>query len=272
MSSAAVPVSVPMPSLRDGVVVALHSSAAGPRQWDRWAAALAGRMGFVTPALAGYAEARDWPSGQGVSLAAEARRIAPLLSLAHEGVHLVGHSYGGAVALEIARRWPERVRSLTLYEPVRFAVLRAHDATQWEASLQLGRQVGLASLSGAREAAGRRFVDHWSGEGSWDALTPNARARIAAFMPKVQAEFEALFADPVPLPAWAELRVPVRLLCGDRSPLPVQRIAERLAQVLPHAGLQRLPAQGHMAPLQSPQVVMRAAGLADEPLALVAAA
>ena len=39
-------------------------------------------------------------------------------------MHLVGHSYGGGLALRIARERPEMVRSLTLVEPSCFHLLR----------------------------------------------------------------------------------------------------------------------------------------------------
>ena len=42
---------------------------------------------------------------------------------AGEAVHIVGHSYGGTVALEAARSLGRRTRSLTLIEPVAFHLL-----------------------------------------------------------------------------------------------------------------------------------------------------
>ena len=39
-------------------------------------------------------------------------------------IHLVGHSYGGGVALRFALSFPERLRSLTLIEPSCFHLLK----------------------------------------------------------------------------------------------------------------------------------------------------
>ena len=48
----------------------------------------------------------------------DAELVAPLLGTA--GAHLVGHSYGGVVAIYVAARHPALVRSLTLIEPPAF--------------------------------------------------------------------------------------------------------------------------------------------------------
>lgn len=250
---------IPAPTL-----LCLHCSASNGQQWKAYPALLPAWTRLLTPDLLGYGTAPAWPIETALSLDAEAQRLAPLLDTggASEGVHLLGHSYGGAVALQLALRWPQRVKSLTLYEPVRFAVLRdERDAAPWRDVRAFGRLVGGLALVGHLEAAAECFIDYWSGNGAWARLPPARQQAIATRMPKVGADFEALFEDPVPLTAYRSLTMPVRLITGTTSPLPARRVAERLAQVLPAATLVRLQGLGHMGPLEDPRRV--ASHLAD---------
>lgn len=234
-------------------VLCLHCSGSGGRQWGPIAAALSPHRQVVAPDLLGYGSDRRWPAGQRVTLDDEADALAPWL----EGgpLHLFGHSYGGTVALQIALRWPERVRSLTLYEPVRFALLFREPATEatGRAIVRVGRRIGQEVMSGALAAAGQRFVDYWSGEGAWQRLAPARQAALALRMTKVHAEFEALFADAVPATAYRALHMPVQLIGGTRSPLPARQVLDRLAAQLPHAVRSTLGGLGHMGPLEAPQ-------------------
>ena len=104
-------------------VVALHCSGSSGRQWDPYAERLPAGMRLTAPDLMGSGRENAWTPGAPVTLEAEARRVLAAFPGDGAPVHLIGHSYGGAVALEIAMRWPEKVRTLTLYEPVRFALL-----------------------------------------------------------------------------------------------------------------------------------------------------
>jgi pimeloyl-ACP methyl ester carboxylesterase len=237
-------------------MICLHSSAASPRQWDPYRQRLGRRFELLTPELIGYAGPTGWPSGKPASLDDEARQLAPLLQ--REGAHLLGHSYGAAVALQIALRWPDRVRSLTLYEPVRFALLTHAPALSESADwiTGVGRRIGMRVLSGARHAAAAMFVDYWSGEDSWPLLSASQRNALAERMPKVQAEFEALFADRVPPAAYRELRMPVTLLGGSRSPLPVRQVLDLLEPQFPNCRRVHFDGLGHMGPMQDPQRVL----------------
>ena len=147
------------PSRKTGAaetVLALHCSGSSGRQWDAYAGLVPGGMRWVAPDLMGYGAAPDWKSGTPVTLKAEALRLEPLLGGGN--VHLVGHSYGGAVALEMALRWPERVRSLTLYEPVRFALL-LHDGGALEPAgrsiLSMGLRISALARAGYLNDSGR---------------------------------------------------------------------------------------------------------------------
>ena len=231
-------------------MIGLHCSASGGRQWDAYAKLLPPGMRLLAPELMGYGPGESWASGRPVSLEAEAARLAPLLSSAG-AVHLVGHSYGGAVALEIALRWPHLVKTLTLFEPVRVALLLADPADEaiGRAMVSVGRRIGWQALSGRTAEAAAGFIDYWSGPGAWEALSPARRSAVQERMHKVRAEFEALFADTVSAASYRKLQMPVHLITGTSSPLPGRRLVDLLARQCTHAKVVRLAGVGHMGPI-----------------------
>lgn len=235
----------------------LHCSGGAGRQWQPITAALAAQLDCVAPELIGYAEDDPWHAGQRLTLDDEVDALAEALYAAPEGLHLVGHSYGGAIALQAALRHPHQVRSLTVYEPVRFSLLFGSPVTAAaaQAVIALGREVERLALAGECLASAERFVDYWSGAGSWARMKPSRQQALAARMPKIGAEFDALFSDPTPHHAYSRLRMPVRILAGECSPQPVRLIALRLAARLPNAELVAVPGLGHMGPLTDPQAV-----------------
>lgn len=247
----------PRPTARE-TLICLHSSGSSGRQWGPFVAALSSRFHVITPDLLGYAGPRPWPAGTPASLDGEAAALAPLLDAGP--VHLLGHSYGGAVALQLALRWPRRVKRLILYEPVRFALLFRHPKTaaSGEAIVGVGRRIGLEVASGLLAASAARFVDYWSGAGTWQQMPQRQQQVLAARMSKVQAEFEALFDDRVTAAAYGALPMPVHLIGGSRSPLPARQVLDLLAAHCPHASHTILDGLGHMGPVHAPQRVLDA--------------
>lgn len=253
-------------SPQDPIVVALHSSGAGARQWAPWQAMIPSGTTLIAPDLIGYDAANPWAADAAVTLDEEARRIARLIEAFPQGVHLIGHSYGGAVALRVALRWPARVRRLSLYEPVLFALLRDDgDGSDWRAITDVGHEITALARGGDLSASAARFVNYWSGAGAWAALPPHRQRGIADRMPKVSAEFDALFGDLLPPDTYRRLHLPVTLAGGDRSPQPARRVVARLARYLPQVRTHLLPGLGHMGPLEAPSRVAEAFGLSAGP-------
>jgi pimeloyl-ACP methyl ester carboxylesterase len=227
-------------------VLLLHGSVSSAAMWTPVIDVLKPRFRTIAPDLIGYGRTDPWPDGHDFSLDDEVRLILPLVK--HEPVHVVAHSYGGAVALQLARSGDVAIRSLTLIEPVAFYALRSAGESQaWSEAEAFGTTFAARIAAGETEAAMRAFVDYWSIAGTWDAMDEAGRAQMRRAAPKIVLDFQATFADPGP-DSFRALRCPVRLVTGDKSPLPVRRIAAVLAQRLPSAILDVVAGANHLLP------------------------
>jgi pimeloyl-ACP methyl ester carboxylesterase len=231
-------------------VVLLHSSASSGAQWRALAERLRGSYRVVAPDLYGYGGAPQWPGRGPFTLADEAWRVHGVLEGIGEPAHLVGHSYGGAVALRVARTRPGALLSLTLIEPVSFHLLSDRREIAAVAD-KVARALANGDYSGGMAA----FVDYWSGPGSWDALPAGRRDPMAARLGKVALDFNAAFGERALPGEYRRVGVPTLLIQGARSPAPTRRICELLAGILPLARLRIVEGAGHMAPLTHPGAV-----------------
>jgi pimeloyl-ACP methyl ester carboxylesterase len=233
-------------------VLLLHSTGASGAQWRALVERLAGRFHVIAPDLCGYGASAGWSGRGAFRLADEAAGLAPLLARFETPVHLVGHSYGGAVALHLARTRPERIASLAVYEPVAFHLLRegdAHDTAALREIAAVAAAVVRALASGDYAAGAAHFMDYWSGPGTWAGQPAARQDALAARVAKVALDFEAAMHEAALPSDFARLAVPALLLQGDRSPAPPRRIAQRLARAMPGAAHRIVHGAGHMGPL-----------------------
>ncbi len=237
---------------RGAPVVALHCSLGSGIQWSALGDQIGPEFKLLAPDFHGCGASDPWPGLRPLRLADEAAVVAALADRAGEPIHLIGHSYGGAVALHAALANPERIASLTLAEPVAFHLLRQGGAAErqlFAEAAQLSDAVVQAVASGDYRAGARRFVDYWSGRGSFAALSERRQAGLAARMPRVAMDFWATFAEQSASKALRRLTMPILLLDGDQSPAPTRRICGMLEDALPTASLVTIPKAGHLAPL-----------------------
>jgi pimeloyl-ACP methyl ester carboxylesterase len=236
-------------------VVCIHASASSSAQWRPLMDRLAGRFRTLAVDLYGSGKSPRWPDDRALSLADEVALLEPVLAAAGERFHVVGHSYGGAVALKAALAGPDRIRSLAVYEPVLFSVLLAEDPTQPAArEIVAVRDDTVAALAGGNPcAAGARFLDYWVGAGTWAGMPDARRNAVATAMGSLTAEWHAAFTEQAPLSAFASLDVPTLCLTGSDSPDASRGVTRLLANAMPRATEVEIAGVGHMGPVTHPE-------------------
>lgn len=167
------------------------------------------------------------------------------------GAHVVGHSYGAAVAIKLACRRPALVRSLVAYEPVLFGLLLDDAFSRREVQTVVGVAESMRArvAQGQPDAAAQRFIDFWSGPGTWAALSAERQQGAAGRMPAVLQQFDALFGDPLALADLARLRMPALLCTGGETVPPTRRIVQLVHGALPGAQRATFDPMGHMGPV-----------------------
>lgn len=249
----------PTPFFREAgqgpTVICLHSNASHSGQWRGLMEALAGRMRVVAVDSYGAGRSPQWPSDRTIRLADEVGLLQPVLDAVSGPAFLVGHSYGGAVALKAALMHPGRFAGVALYEPTLFAPVDREAPHDVDGIREAVRQAAEALDPGDGDAAARCFIDFWMGEGSWQRMPAERKPAVVHAVADVRRWAHALFTEPASLQDLAGLRMPVLCMTGGRSPRSSLSVAAALLRTLPHVRAVDFPALGHMAPVTHPQEI-----------------
>lgn len=234
-------------------VLALHCSLAHGGAWAPLATELGDAVTLTAPDLPGHGLSADWtePPGLHDCAIAVARALARQLG-GGAPVDVLGHSFGGTLALRLALESPELVCSLTLFEPVMFAAAAQAEAPEAHAWLAENVIFHRLLAAGERAAAAQRFHAAWGNGIALDRLPAAQRAYITDRIHAIPAAEDVVLQDRLGLLAPGRLEglaMPILLAEGAASPPVIAAINGALAARLP--GVQRLtiPGAGHMLPL-----------------------
>lgn len=103
-------------------VVLIHGGASDSRDWAETLAALSNSYSLYAPDLIGYGLSDKYKDSFYLSEFVDFT-IGFIETLGLDSIVLVGHSLGGRVCLEVALRYPEKVRRLVLIDTVGFGKL-----------------------------------------------------------------------------------------------------------------------------------------------------
>ena len=237
-------------------VVLLHSSVSGNRQWRSLTEALADRYRVLAVNLYGYGGTTPWPGTAPQSLFAQAQIVLAACEGVGEPVHLVGHSFGGTVALKAATLLGPRVGRMVLLEPNPIYLLKQEGRTAaYLEARDLRDYVKCFGALGEWDRVAARFADYWIGDGAWDAMPEKRRAAFVEALPPNFHEWDAAMDEQTTVAQFQALTCPT-LVVSDRSTRrPIREIVEILEGACPHWSFRSIAEGGHMAPLTQPDVI-----------------
>ena len=217
---------------------------------------LSSRYHVLAPDSLGAGKSPAWPVDRAVTLLDEAAFLEPVFARAGKPFWLVGHSYGGAIALIAALNNPEAVRGLVLYEPVLFSLLDEQADREALAEIREALTDATAEVdAGNTYLAGQRFIDYWMGEGTWQSFPALKQDAVATSMINVRGWTEAVLADRYSVDMFRGLDIPVLLMSGGQSPASSRGVARLLGEALPSVTPVEFADLGHMGPVTHPDTV-----------------
>jgi pimeloyl-ACP methyl ester carboxylesterase len=252
----------------------VHGLGGSATNWTDLAGLLAGHLDGEAVDLHGFGWSDPAPRGN-YALSTHARSVMRLIELRGRGpVHLFGNSMGGAIAILLAARRPDLVRTLTLVSP---AVPDLRPRTGSDALMPLLLMPGASHLverrlagmdpaarvrqvlelcygdpslvpperlAEAAEDARKRVGQQWA----MTAFTRSLRGLVAAYLPGARSLWRTA----------AGITAPTLIVWGTRDRLVDVKLAPRTAEAIPNARLLVLPGVGHVAQMEDPTSVARA--------------
>lgn len=221
----------------------VHGSLCDYRYWNSQTDALSQHFSCFSVSLSHY-----WPVDEAGALGAfswqlHVAELAEFIRAMNLGpVHLVGHSRGACVAFNLARAYPELVKTLTLADPA--GPLETGAAPLPPSAEAVRTRVAELIEAGELDAGLELFVDSVSMPGIWRKSPASFRTMAIANAATLPKQFRD------PLPAYtragaAELRCRTLLLAGERSPRMYRDNVEHLAGWMAHVDKRSMAGASH---------------------------
>ncbi|WP_204115465.1 alpha/beta fold hydrolase [Shimia biformata] len=228
--------------------LALHCSLAHAGAWRGMGEALADVATLRAMDFPAHGQSADCPP-EAFSEASFDSAEAVLLSM-DAPVDLIGHSWGGYIALRLALAHPNHVRSLVLYEPIISAIVAGSDRMEAERS---GIETVIAHVDrGEHEQAARAFMRVWGDGRKWADLPEQLRracthgiAHVMACQPDLLEDAKGILGDG----GISTIDKPVLVVDGALSPGLAHEVQDRLAARIPGAQRLTIAGAGHMGPI-----------------------
>lgn len=249
------------------VVLLVHSSVSGRRQWRPLTQLLAPRYRVVPVDLIGYGDTPPWHAQREQRLSDQAAVLHAIAEEVGEPAAIVGHSFGASVALCAAAALGDRLRQLVLIEPNPFPILRDAAPAAYAEATALRAAIQRSGDGKVTREAAERFADYWNGAGTWAAMSQERRESFARALQPNYHEWDAVM-SPTAADHVAAVTARTRVIAARDTTYSIAAVIATLERLRPDWEFTWIDNGGHMAALTRPDVINPiVAGSLDEPAA-----
>lgn len=238
-------------------LVLVHGSPGESGSWRRVTPFLKDRFRVLAVDLPGYgssAKVTDDPVGRTALIGGLVARLADSCGAP---VRLVGHSFGGSVALQAAlQAQAGTIDRMVLFEPVFFRALELTDDPALGPGQTFFHDYSSRALAG-EDGVVRLMIDYWFGAGAYARMPDPVRGYLNANARSNAIDVRSGFYESATAAQLAAFDKPVLVACGDKSPEIVRDIGRGLLKLLPQARMEAIAGANHGMLDAHPEAVAR---------------
>lgn len=213
--------------------------------WRQIQKLLAPAFRMVGTSLCGYGATIETRTHEDFDMRHEVRIVEAAARRAGGKLHLVGHSFGGTVALAAALGGTIDVASVSVFEANPLALLKEQpNEALYQETYEISRQFEAAIEENDPDAAGR-IIDFWGGDGTFAAMPEPVRNYCRETSSANVLDWRTDFGFDAASGHYATLNVPVLLARGTLANPAMVAMTEALRHALPDARSVVVPGAGH---------------------------
>jgi pimeloyl-ACP methyl ester carboxylesterase len=230
----------------------VHGSWSDRRSWSRLLPILSDSLRTLVYDRRGHGDSAVVPGLR--SVAWEADELGELLiETDHFPAHIVGVSYGAAVALSLAVRRPELIRSVVVHEPPLVAWPTVENEPEVRTSRKELDEYANRFRHASADTAAREFSERYlTGTGGFGRLPEETREAFLAGAPAWPEELAALERADLDPGLLGSVDLPVLVSEGSVSPAYLRRVTAAVADALPNVTRRLLDGAGHFPHVSHP--------------------
>ena len=215
-------------------IVFIHGSYATTSTWKKMIERLAVNHRCITIKLPGHGGTPEPKDFSKPTIETELEILSQVISeVTNEPVHLVGHSFGGVVALAQALKGGLSLSQVTLFEPVAVWVLKRIQDDAMSLNVDSFLSKYRHDVSKKVTYACGQVIDFWNGDGAFEALPEYIKNGMEALTENNIRHWDVNVAISSNLMDLQACTVPIRLVCGSNSNPVAHAISDHLNKQIP---------------------------------------